>query len=151
MLHDDLFQRPLIAAELELRTQGNVWLGVNSATVLLAYLWTLRRPARAGISWSSVTAGLALTTVGVTLVGTAPAGWIVGVGIVVLSIGELLSIPVLYHLVSEHAPAHARSRYFGFIWVAGAFGRPARKRCFGRFRSRAPSVSWRPRCWRSPP
>ena len=22
----------------------------------------------------------------------------------------------------EHAPAHARSRYFGFIWVAGAFG-----------------------------
>ncbi|OXI22373.1 MFS transporter [Burkholderia sp. AU15512] len=113
---------PLIAAELELRTQGNVWLGVNSATVLLAYLWTLRRPERTGISWSSVTAGLALTTVGVALVGTAPAGWIVGVGIVVLSIGELLSIPVLYHLVSEHAPAHARSRYFGSIWVAGAFG-----------------------------
>ena len=146
-----IFPAPLIAAELELRTQGNVWLGVNSATVLLAYLWTLRRPARTGISWPSVSAGLALTTIGVALVGTAPAGWMVGAGIVVLSIGELLSIPVLYHLVSEHAPAHARSRYFGFIWVAGAFGEAGAQALLWRVRSRAPSASWRPRCWRSQP
>ncbi|RQP32378.1 MFS transporter [Burkholderia ubonensis] len=113
---------PLIAAELGLRTRGNVWLGVNSATVLLAYLWTLRRPPKAGISWPGVSAGLALTVAGVALVGAAPTGLLVGAGIAVLSIGELMSIPVLYHLVSEHAPAHARSRYFGFIWVAGAIG-----------------------------
>ncbi|WDD91825.1 MFS transporter [Burkholderia sp. FERM BP-3421] len=113
---------PLIAAELGLRPRGNIWLGLNSATVLFAYLWTMRRPASAGIAWRSVSIGLGLTTAGVLAVGVSPNDLAVGAGVVVLSIGEFMSIPVLYHLVSEHAPAQARSRYFGFIWVAGAIG-----------------------------
>jgi MFS family permease len=113
---------PLIASELGSRPRGNVWLGLNSATVLFAYLWTMRRPPRTGITWRSVAIGLGLTVAGVLVVGISPNELTVGCGILILSIGEFMSIPVLYHLVSEHAPAHARSRYFGFIWVAGAFG-----------------------------
>jgi MFS family permease len=113
---------PLVAAELGYRPQSNVWLGLNSATVLIAYFWTMRKPANSCISWSSVSIGLWLTIVGVLLVGAAQNIAALGIGIGVLSVGEFMSIPLLYHLVSEHAPEHAKSRYFGFIWVAGAVG-----------------------------
>lgn len=116
---------PLISAQLGNQFEGNLWLGLNSLTVLCAFFWSTRRQQATSTSntaWKKILIGLVLTVLGIVCAGIASHLSLVVLGIVLLSIGELMAIPVLYNFVSQHAPVEAKSRYFGFIWVAGAFG-----------------------------
>lgn len=116
---------PLISSQLGSQFEGNVWLGLNSFTVLCAFIWgTLRSKItqRNINAWNKILIGLGLTIVGILCTGAATHISIIVLGVVLLSIGELMAIPLLYSFVSNYAPAHVKSRYFGFIWVAGAVG-----------------------------
>lgn len=116
---------PLISSQLGSQFEGNVWLGLNSFTVLCAFIWGYFRIGnnKNNInSWDKILIGLGLTIVGTLCAGAATHISIVVLGVVLLSIGELMAIPLLYSFVSNYAPANFKSRYFGFIWVAGAFG-----------------------------
>ncbi len=116
---------PLISSQLGNQFEGNVWLGLNSLTVLCAFFWSAWRnkePENNATAWRKIIIGLNLTILGILCAGVATHLLLVVLGIVLLSIGELMAIPPLYNFVSKHAPVDARSRYFGFTWVAGAVG-----------------------------
>lgn len=116
---------PLISSQLGSEFQGNVWLSLNSFTVLCAFVWGVlrkRSPQENVNNWKKILIGLWLTVIGILCAGIATHVLIVVLGVVLLSIGELMAIPLLYSFISDYAPVHVKSRYFGFIWVAGAIG-----------------------------
>ncbi|MDC7716583.1 MFS transporter [Vogesella sp. DC21W] len=116
---------PLISSQLGTQFEGNVWLGLNSFTVLCAFIWGALRsksPQRNINAWNKIFIGLWLTIIGILCAGAATHISTVVLGVVLLSIGELMAIPLLYSFVSNYAPANFKSRYFGFVWVAGAVG-----------------------------
>lgn len=113
---------PAIAKELHFSFEGNVWLAINAATILLAHFTFRRWLSRFASHWSAIFTGYLVAVLGMFVLGAAFNVYMLVLGVVVLSVAELIATPPVYDYINETAPVAMRTQYIGFIWVAGALG-----------------------------
>lgn len=112
---------PVIAEGLGGHYNGNVWFALNAGTIIVCHylvtrLVSHRHQGRVALM------GFALGFVGTTLIAWSPQLWILIVGVIILSLGELCSTPATMNIMTRAAPPAMRVQYISLLWVAGALG-----------------------------
>ncbi len=97
---------------------------INGAVVVLLQVWATRWMARVRLS-TAMLAGCLLYAVGFGSVGFFDSVYLIGLGVFLAGVGELLIVPGEQTLVSNIATRETRGRYLGMLMVFYNFGTAA--------------------------
>lgn len=100
--------------------QGFGWiLSLNAAMVVLFQFWVSRRTA-ARSPLLVMTVGTLFYAAGFALYGFVATYWLFMVAMVIITVGEMIVVPVAQTVAARLAPSHMRGRYmamYGFSWA----------------------------------
>ncbi len=94
-------------------------LSLNAGMVVLLQFWITRRMQKVPPMVVMVVGNI-LYAIGFAMYGFISAYWMMMVAMVIITIGEMLTVPVSQTVVSFFAPENMRGRYmavFGFSWI----------------------------------
>ena len=94
-------------------------LSLNAAMVVLFQFWVTRRVSKYP-AMLMMAAGSALYAIGFAMIGFVNGFGLFAVAMVIITIGEMITVPVAQALVAQFAPEDKRGRYmavFGFTWT----------------------------------
>lgn len=112
---------PVIAVGLGGHFNGNIWLAINAGTIILCHYLVTRIVSRRHQGHIALV-GFSVGLSGTALIAWSPQLWILVAGVMVLSLGELLSTPATMNIMTRAAPPAMRAQYVSMLWVAGALG-----------------------------
>jgi MFS family permease len=94
-------------------------LSMNAAMVVLFQFWITRRVSKYP-AMLMMAAGSALYAIGFGMIGFVSGFGLFAVAMIIITVGEMITVPVAQALVARFAPEDMRGRYmavFGFTWT----------------------------------
>ena len=102
-------------------------MSISAMVVIIFQFWTTRKiKNRPPLLMMAV--GSLFYMVGITLFGVVTTFWLFAINIIIITIGEMIVMPVSQALVAKFAPEDMRGRYmavFGFTWGIPSIFSPA--------------------------
>jgi MFS family permease len=102
--------------QLSTRAYG-VLMSMNASVVVLTQFWVTRRTRRYR-PMVMMALGSLLYMVGFSMYGFVSAFWLFGLAMLIITVGEMVVIPVSQALVARFAPADMRGRYMAIAGIA---------------------------------
>ena len=99
--------------------QYGLLLTISAITVVLTQLWVTQR-TKGKPPFLMMALGTVFYMIGFTMFGVVNAYWLFGAAIIIITIGEMIVVPVSQYLAARFAPEDMRGRYMAFFNLAWA-------------------------------